>query len=322
MKQNLHSSVWKCCVVTLLLFSSHLTSFSQNSESTSSFEAGITVGPSNFLGDLGGNMGKGTTFLKDNNIPLTKLMFGAYLGYQPNEWFGLRLSASFGTLEGDDAIIKPKGGFEEARKIRNSNFRSKLVEGTLMAEIYPTVLLEYEPSDIFHKLRPYGVIGVGVFHFNPQGTDPLNGQWVNLQPLHTEGQGYPEYPDRQEYKLTQLNIPMGIGVKYFLSESVNLSLEIIHRKTFTDYIDDVSTTYVDPALFYAYSPLPQAQLSERMANKTGDQLGNNTIFFPGDKRGTATNNDAYYSIQFKLGFRLSGSSDKRYRNSTSCPIRF
>jgi len=320
MKQHLRFSVWKCCVVTLLCFSNCLTSFSQSSESASSVEIGITVGPSNFLGDLGGNMGKGTTFLKDNNIPLTKLMFGAYLGYQPNEWFGLRLSASFGTLEGDDAIIKPKGGLEEARLIRNSNFRSKLVEGTLMAEIYPTVFLEYEPTDIWHKLRPYAVIGIGAYHFNPQGTDPLNGQWVNLQPLHTEGQGFAEYPDRTEYKLTQVNIPMGVGAKYFLSETVNLSLEIILRKTFTDYIDDVSTSYVDPALFYTYMPLPQAQLAERMANKTGEQLSSNTRYFPGDKRGTPTKNDAYYSVQFKLGFRLN--SDNRYRNSTSCPIRF
>ena len=318
MKQNLRSSVWKCCVVTLLFFSNYLPSFSQ--ESSSYYEAGITVGPSNFLGDLGGNMGKGTPFLKDNNIPLTKLMFGAFLGYQTNEYFGLRLSANYGTVEGDDAIIKPKGGLEEARKIRNSDFRSKIIEGTLMAEFYPTVFFEYEPTDVFHKLRPYGVIGIGVFHFNPQGTDPLNGQWVNLKPLHTEGQGFAEYPDRKEYKLTQMNIPMGVGVKYFLSESVNLSLELIHRKTFTDYMDDVSTTYVDPGLFYGYLPLQQAQLAERMANKTGGASNSSVIFEAGDKRGTATNKDAYYSIQFKLAFRLD--SDERWRNSTSCPIRF
>ena len=229
MKQNLRSSVWKCCVVTLLFISNYLTSFSQ-SESTSYFEAGITIGPSNFLGDLGGNMGRGTPFLKDNNIPLTKLMFGVFVGYQTNEYFGLRLSANYGTLEGDDAIIKPKGGLEEARKTRNSDFRSRLIEGTLMAEIYPTVFFEYEPTDIFHKLRPYGVIGVGAFHFNPQGTDPLNGQWVNLKSLHTEGQGFAEFPDRKEYNLTQINIPMGVGVKYFLSESVNLSLELFTVK--------------------------------------------------------------------------------------------
>ena len=322
MKQNLRSSVWRCCVVTLLFISSYFTSFSQYSESSSFLEAGITIGPSNFLGDLGGNMGRGTSFLKDNNIPLTKLMFGAYLGYQPNEWFGVRLSASYGRLEGDDAIIKGKGGFEEARKIRNSNFRSRLIEGTLMLELYPTVFFEFDEADIFHKLRPYGVIGIGVFNFNPKGTDPLTGQWVALKPLHTEGQGFSQFPDRPEYSLTQMNIPMGVGAKYFLSESVNLSLEIIHRKTFTDYIDDVSKTYIDPALFSSNLPLQQAQVAERMANKTGDQLGNNIRFFPGEKRGTATNNDAYYSIQFKLGVRLGTTTDHRWRNSTSCPIRF
>ena len=320
MKQNLRSSVWKCCVVTLLFFSSFFTSLAQ--ESSSFVEAGITIGPSNFLGDLGGRMGRGTPFLKDNNIPLTKLMFGAYLTYQPNEWLGLRLMARYGTLEGDDAIIKAKGGLEEARKIRNSNFRSRLLEGLLMAEVYPTVFFEYDQTDIYHKIRPYLLIGVGAFKFNPQGTDPLNGQWVNLQPLHTEGQGFTEYPDRKDYKLTQMNIPMGFGAKYFLSETASLSLEVVHRKTFTDYIDDVSTTYVDPALFYWYMPIPQAQLAERMANKTGDQVGNNTVYFPGDKRGTATNKDAYYSVQLKLGVRLGSSSDKRWRNSTSCPIRF
>lgn len=321
MKQNLRSSVWKCCVVTLLFFYSYLISFGQNSESSSYTEIGITIGPSNFLGDLGGRMGRGTTFIKDNNIQLTKLMVGGFVAYHPNEFLAIRLAAGIGTLEGDDAIIKEKGGLEEARKIRNSNFRSKLVEGLLMAEIYPTVFLEYEPSDVFHKIRPYVTIGLGIFNFKPQGTDPLNGQWVNLNTLHTEGQGFPEYPDRPDYKLTQVNIPMGVGIKYFLSENVNLSFEIIHRKTFTDYIDDVSTSYVDPALFYTYLPLPQAQLAERMANKTGTLVsGTNTVFVAGDKRGTPTNNDAYYSAQFKLGFRLS--SDRRYRNSTSCPIRF
>jgi hypothetical protein len=151
------------------------------------------------------------------------------------------------------------------------------------------------------------------------GTDPANGNWVYLRPLHTEGQGFPEYPDRKEYKLTQLNIPMGVGVKYFLSESVSLSLEVIHRKTFTDYLDDVSTTYVDPATFYAHLPLAQAQLAERMANKSLSN-GVTHTYGPGDKRGTATNNDAYYSFGFKLGIRLG--SGNRWSNSTRCPVHF
>ncbi len=321
MKQKLHSFVWKCFVASLLILSGYLPSYSQYSENTSFFEAGITVGPSNFLGDLGGNYGKGTTFLKDNNIQMTKLMFGAYLSYHPSEWLGFRLAGNIGSIEGDDAIIKGKGGLEEARSRRNSNFKSKIQEVILVAEIYPSVFFEYEPGDTYHKIRPYGIIGVGGFHFNPQGTDPTTGNLVNLKPLHTEGQGFSQYPDRKEYKLTQLNIPMGVGVKYFASETVSLSLEVIHRKTFTDYIDDVSRDYIDPSLFYNNLPLAQAQMAERLANKSGN--GNTAgQFFPGQKRGTPTNNDAYFSVGFKLGFRLNTNSDKRWRNSTRCPVKF
>jgi hypothetical protein len=318
MKQNLHS-VWKCLCLTLLGYSYSQTSLAQSSESVSFWEAGITVGPSNFLGDLGGNTGKGTSFLKDNNIQKTKLTFGAFATYQPSEYFGVRIAANIGTLEGDDAIIKGKGGLEEARKTRNSNFKSPLIEGFIALEVYPTAFLEYEVSDIFHKIRPYGLVGVGMFHFNPKGKDPVTGNWVALQPLHTEGQGFPEFPERKEYKLTQLNIPMGFGVKYFINESVNLSLEVIHRKTFTDYIDDVSTDYIDPALFYSNMSLPQAQLAQRMANKSIPTGGNVNGFTTGDKRGTPTNKDAYYSIGFKLGFRLASD---RYGNSTRCPVVF
>ncbi len=319
MKQKLHFSVGRCWVFTMLLFASVPTFSQYTGEKSSFWEAGITLGPSNFLGDLGGNAGKGTTFLKDNNFSMTKLTVGVFATYQPYEWLGVRLAANFGTLEGDDAVIKGKGGYEEARKLRNSNFRSKFQEGLLMLELYPTALIEPDPTDVFGRLRPYGVIGVGVFHFNPQGTDPLTGNWVNLAPLHTEGQGFPEYPDRKPYKLTQMNIPMGIGIKYFISETVNVSLEVLHRKTFTDYIDDVSTNYIDPALFYQHMPLQQAQLAERMANKSGN--GGATRFEPGAKRGDPNHNDAYYSFGIKLGFRLGGGGD-RWNNSTRCPLRF
>lgn len=315
MKQDLHSFVRKCCAVSLLTTLFYSTTFAQRTESSSHIEAGITVGPSNFLGDLGGNAGKGTPFIKDNNIQMTKLTFGAFVSYHPNEFYSFRFGLNMGTLEGDDAIIKPKGGLEEARRNRNSNFRSKFTEALLLAEIYPTAFLEYDPSDNYKRLRPYLAIGIGALKFNPQGLDPVTNQWVNLQPLRTEGQGFAEYPGRKEYKLMSMNVPIGVGVKYFMSENVNISFEIIHRKTFTDYIDDVSTSYVDPALFYNYMPLQQAQLAERMANKS---LGG--VYDAGDKRGTATNNDSYYTAQFKLGFRL-GNND-RLRNSTSCPIRF
>jgi hypothetical protein len=319
MKLALHTYVKKCGVVMCLGLSTYLPSYSQSGESSSFFEAGITVGPSNFLGDLGGNVGKGTTFLKDNNFSTTKFMVGAYLTYGPSELLGFRLALNYGTVEGDDAIIKGKGGLEEARKYRNSNFKSKITEAMILAEVYPTTLFEDDVTDVYHKLRPYGMIGVGLFKFNPMGQDPLTGQWVNLQPLRTEGQGMAEYPDRKPYKLTQMNIPMGVGVKYFVSETMNIAAEVLHRKTQTDYMDDVSTNYIDPALFYNYMPVQQAQLAQRMANKSGNN-GATTQYGPGAKRGTPTNNDAYFSFNLKIGFRLGGGNN--WDQSTRCPIRF
>ena len=92
-----------------------------------------------------------------------------------------------------------------------------------MFEVYPTVLFEDQPTDVTGRLRPYGLIGIGVFHFNPMGqyVDPNTSQttWVYLQPLHTEGEGF--VAGRNNYPLTQLNIPMGFGLKYYVSEKVN-----------------------------------------------------------------------------------------------------
>ena len=113
-----------------------------------------------------------------------------------------------------------------------------------MVEFYPTVFFEEDPEDVQGRLRPYGVIGLGAYHFNPQGSlSTSNGDtyWVDLRPLHTEGEGW--IPGRKEYSLTQLNIPMGGGVKYWFSENVNLSVELIYRKLFTDYLGVMPVTF-------------------------------------------------------------------------------
>jgi hypothetical protein len=299
----------------------HLSSFSQD-ELRNTTEAGFTVGPMVFLGDLGGHTGKGTTFIKDYNMNTTKIAIGAYVTAYPAQWLGFRLSLNYGKIEGDDSHITGKGGYEEARLDRNLNFRSKILEGTLMAEFYPTVFLEEDPEDVTARLRPYGVIGLGAFHFNPQGS--FRNQygeevWVNLKPLHTEGEGFAEYPDRKNYSLTQLNIPLGAGIKYFFSENLNVSFEIIHRKTFTDYIDDVSTRYVDPTLFAKYLSPNEATLAKAISNKS-TQGYNTPSYGQNDKRGDPKQNDAYFTAQFKIGFRIGGGSEQRWRNSTHCPL--
>ena len=318
MKTGLHS-LRKCLCSLTIVLAFYIPSYCQLSAGNY-FEAGITVGPMVFLGDLGGHQGIGTPFLKDYNINSTKLTYGIFIAAHPSELVGFRLSANFGSVEGDDAYIVNKGTQEVARLNRNLNFKSNITEANLMMELYPTVLFEDQPTDQWGRLRPYGVIGIGVFHFNPMGTyvDPNTGQstWVYLQPLHTEGEGF--LPNRPNYALTQLNIPMGCGLKFYASDKVNLSLELLYRKTFTDRIDDVSTTFVDPAVLSANLPSGLAQIAIAMSNKSPLKGVPGSGYNPGDKRGDPNQNDAYFTLGFKLGFRFGDTN--KYSNSTRCPL--
>jgi hypothetical protein len=91
----------------------------------------------------------------------------------------------------------------------------------------------------------------------------------------------------------------------------------LHRTTNTDYIDDVSTTYIEDGAFWQTMSASQAALAARMANKSGTIAAPYT---PGMKRGTSSNNDAYFSMNLKLGFRL-GRGGGGY-SQTRCPVRF
>jgi hypothetical protein len=273
------------------------------------FEIGLGIGPSFFLGDLGGTHGEGRTFIKDVNIPLTKLSKGLYVSYYPADWLGFRLAANQSMLEGHDSVIKDKGGAERFRKERNLNFESNVMEAYIAAEVYPTVFLE-QYEGFKGKIRPYGVIGIGMFHFNPkaQYTDPAgNSRMVALQPLRLEGQGMEEYPDRKMYKLTQIEIPMGFGAKYFIKENMYVGFEVLHRKTFTDYMDDVSTNYIDAINFDKYLTAPEATIARQLYYRE-NQINPATRPYLNEQRGDPKENDSFFSTILRFGWRLNNIS--------------
>ncbi|HEX2628477.1 MAG TPA: DUF6089 family protein [Chitinophagaceae bacterium] len=288
------------------------------------FELGLGLGPSFFLGDLGGTRGLGKGFVKDVNFPLTKLMKGLYVNYYPAEWLGMRVAINHGRLEGDDAAIKTDGKNEMERKKRNLHFKSPLLEFYGALEIYPTVFFE-QYDGLFHKLRPYGVIGFGMFHMNPKAQYIApNGDktWVPIQPLRLEGQGMAEYPDREQFSLWQQEIPMGFGFKYYTSDNMYIGLEILHRKSFTDYIDGVSTKYINPNLFNTYLDAQQATYARQLMYR--EQFYNPSVNRPyiNQQRGDPTENDAYFSGMLRLGWRINGASSPngRAKRQLKCPV--
>jgi hypothetical protein len=288
-------------------------------------ELGIGIGPMFFLGDLGGSKGVGKTFVKDLDFPLTKISKGFYINVYPSEWFGFRVAGNVGYIEGNDAEAPDKGGAERFRLQRNLKFKSNVQEAYAALEFYPTVWFE-QTEGLLHKLRPYGVVGAGVFHFNPKGEykdASGNTKWVELKPLKLEGQGMAEYPERSEYPLTQMNVLMGGGFKYYLTEKLYVGFEILHRKTFTDYVDDVSTKYIDPRYFDVYLTPEQAMWARQLMYRENIYNPGVSRRYINTQRGDPKENDAYFSSILRMGWRI-GSDGPRglLKKQLKCPVYY
>lgn len=190
-------------------------------------EVGFTVGGMNYIGDLNNQH----VYDKPN------LAFGGLVRYNFDERWSLRFDVDYGHIE---------GGNPDYLKRRNLSFKSYLFEGSLRAEFN---FFPFSMRDDHFVWTPYIFCGLGFFTYNPTAyyTDPITGEsgWYDLQPLCTEGQGTTLNPEKSPYTLKQLSMPFGIGAKYHPNKSLTLSVEYGFRKTWTDYLDDVSTVYVN-----------------------------------------------------------------------------
>jgi hypothetical protein len=266
------------------------------------FEVGGSIGFMNCLTDLGGKKGIGKRFIKDLNFGKNQFSGGAYFSVMYKYAIGARLEATFGKISADDAVLAsvPNTDIAKARYNRNLNFQSTITEFSLVTEIHPLfVFIDWTARDQDPpRISPYLLAGVGYFSFNPQAK--LGNKLVDLQPLSTEGQGFAEYPDRKVYKLKQINYPVGLGLKYELSDLVNLRGEFVYRILGTDYLDDVSTSYIDPNLFAA-NGFTGAQLNNAL--QLHDRQINN-ITGPGGKRGSPAEKDAFFTFNLKIGVAI------------------
>ena len=278
-------------------------------DSPLTFELGGSIGVMNCLTDLGGNKGIGKKFVKDLNFGKTKFAGSVYLSALYKNMIAVRLEATFGQVSADDKVLKKVAPSTFGRYERNLNFKSKITDLMLGVELHPLFIFKkYDEEKEPPRLSPYLLTGVGFFSFKPQTT--LGGKTVDLQPLSTEGQGFTEYPNRKPYKLNQINIPLGVGVKYELTSILNLRAEFVYRKLNTDYLDDVSTEYIDPNLYANY--FTGAKLSNALLlNDRQYELMPSHVTNAGDQRGNPKNNDAYFSFNVKIGYNFGRERIKR-----------
>ena len=217
-------------------------------------EIGLMVGTTYYLGDLN----------PSKQFLLAKPAFGLLYRYNLSTRWALKLDGLYGSIAGDDAVSK-------FNVQRNLSFKSNIFEFSPQLELnFLNYMTGNKKKDYF---TPYIFAGVSIFAFNPQAE--YNGTWYSLQPLGTEGQGTTEV-GTQHYSLVDVAFPFGLGFKYSIGKSFCIGVEWGMRKTTTDYLDDVSTTYVDPAILKAENGPISAILADRSLtpNEPGTQRGN------------------------------------------------
>jgi hypothetical protein len=240
---------------------------------------GIFGGLSNYQGDL-----------VDKPYKSSKGAFGLTGTFPISQRFNVRAGLTLAKVAGADSL-----GKKPELRARNLSFQSKITEFSLVAEYNI-----FNIDDI--RWTPYLFAGAAIFHYNPYTFDSAHNK-VFLRPLTTEGQGLAGYPDKP-YSLTGFAIPFGAGIKYAISETLQLGLEVGLRKTFTDYLDDISTEYADPADLLAGRGQQSVDLSYR-----GDEVGFPAYPVKGFTRGNPKSKDYYYFSGLHLTFALGSGSD-------------
>jgi len=241
-------------------------------------EFGITAGLAHYFGDINTRAG----------INRPKPAVGAFFRKAFGNYVGLRISAHFLQLGYSDTYSK-----NDFQKTRNLSFNSNVWEIALQGDFN---FFKFVPGDPYHSFTPYITLGVGAFTFDPYAY--LNGKKEFLRPLGTEGQLI-GYNGRKPYNTLAISIPLGVGIKYNINDRMNFSIEVAHRFTTTDYLDDVSTTYVGASRF---APLSSAGL---LQDRSYEIDPDNIIGVEGRQRGWSKQRDQYIIAEIGLTYNIS-----------------
>lgn len=256
------------------------------------FMAGLGLGVTNYKGDL------------DDNFALKFTKPGlSFIGMYK---FANHLKARFTLSQGWIGASDEKAGDADfARLRRNLSFTSSLTEASM--QLVFDVLSNKRKFKFRPKFSPFFFAGVAVFHFNPRAE--LNGVTYNLQPLGTEGQFLPGCTDCPDpYSRVQVALPFGTGLRFTLMDRIDLAVELGVRKTFTDYLDDVSGNYPDMAAMQAWNPIAY-QLSDRI-DKNQYPLGGAYV---NGIRGNNERNDWYVMTMVSAVYVFKWTGSPKFR---------
>lgn len=245
-------------------------------------EFGITVGGAHYFGDLNTRAGL--------NRP--KMAAGVFFRKQFGNYVGLRISAHYAQLGYSDIYSK-----NDYQKTRNLSFNTNLWELTLQGDFN---FFKFIPNDPDYLFTPYITLGVGVFTYDPYAY--LNGKKELLRTKGTEGQNI-GYQGRKPYSTMAMCIPLGVGIKYNISEKINFMIEVTQRFTTTDYLDDVSKTYIGASRF-PLSPTGQPSVAAQLQDRSYEIDPANILGVEGRQRGWSKQRDQYIIAEIGFSFNI------------------
>ncbi|HEX6334414.1 MAG TPA: DUF6089 family protein [Flavisolibacter sp.] len=243
-------------------------------------EFGVAAGAGHYFGDLNTRA----------HLNRPKVAAGIFFRKNFGNYIALRIAGNFTQLGYSDVY----NTHNEYMRRRNLSFNTKVWELGLQGDFN---FFRFVPGEPGLSFTPYLTLGASIFNYDPYAY--LGGQKYFLRQLGTEGQGDSAYG--KAYSSMAIAIPFGVGVKYALNERVNVGFEVLYRYTTTDYLDDVSKTYVDPAIFPPNpdgTPNVALLLSDR-SYETGTPIG-----FKGRQRGNSRNKDQFVTAMFFVSFNL------------------
>jgi len=282
------------------------------------YEWVAAVGATQFLGDLGGRNQIGSDYFFDLDAASTRYVLNLGLRYKISQYISVKTGLSFAEVSGNDKFTQ-----DPFRNNRNLSFRSPIAEWATQIEVSwmrETIGSRYKIRRVRGRGRKgsnvyvYGFAGVGLTYMNPLAK--YQGKWYSLRKLNTEGQGY--IPSRKKYSNWQLVIPFGIGAKYALDKKSSIGIEYGLRKTFTDYMDDVSASYVytkwAPNSGQIKNVLGYDNVAAALADPSLNRVPDNIDAFegacsacPGQQRGDPTDLDSYmfFTITYQRKIRTT-----------------
>ncbi len=245
-------------------------------------EFGVGFGAAHYFGDL------------NTRAKLNRPKMAASVFFRKNlgNYIAARLGVSFAKLGYSDKY----NSFNKQMFSRNLSFNSNVWELSLQGDFN---FFRFMPGEPAYSFTPYITLGAGIFTYDPYAY--LRDEKILLRPLNTEGQGSTLYPDRKPYSSMAISIPFGGGIKYAFNERINIGFEILHRFTNTDYLDDVSTTYVESSLF---PPNPDGSTSNALLLSDRSYELGTPIGIPGRQRGNSKQKDQFVTAMFHITFNL------------------